>query len=534
MVTKVRTYGTSGGSLKCREPNSEDLTAKVVGDFGKWQLNISLLMALLKLPLAWYQLNIIFMAPPQDFWCAKPDSFSNYSEEEWRSLCSPDVEEHPCLIYDPDILVTAPNMDRSLIPLVACTKFIYDQSLFRRTIISDWNLVCTKHWLIHLTQCVMMWGVVVGGILFGIVADKYGRKIPLVVGLVVQTIASYIVSVIPWYWSFLTVWFVLALASGGIGIISFVVCMEVVSGKYRTTIPILYQLPFGLGSAVMASLAYWLRDWRKLEFALATFSSLFLLYWFWIPESPRWLLATGQTEKAIEILREAAKKNGRNYDPIYLKLLVGKLKPQISKGPGFLAFFKSKNMRAKTLLLSVSWFCTGLSFYTFAQYIGLIGGNIFLAVALSGIISAIGAMSSAFVITKTGRKTTVGIYQLLTAICFVMLLVVPKDLYVNNWPRLLFAGIGFAGMAGSIPALYLFSGELFPTIGRNVGVSGVTTFARIASMIAPAVVSLESFAANLPVILLTIVSFIQMIVLLPLPETKDTPLPNTLRQAEQF
>lgn len=75
-----------------------------------------------------------------------------------------------------------------------------------------------------------------------------------------------------------------------------------VSGKYRTTIPILYQLPFGLGSAVMASLAYWLRDWRKLEFALATFSSLFLLYWFWIPESPRWLLATGQTEKAIGVL----------------------------------------------------------------------------------------------------------------------------------------------------------------------------------------------------------------------------------------
>lgn len=95
-------------------------------------------------------------------------------------------------------------------------------------------------------------------------------------------------------------------------------------------------------------------------------------------------------------------------------------------------------------------FCTGLGFYTFAQYIGLVGGNIFLAVALSGIISAIGAMSSAFVITKTGRKTTVGIYQLLTAICFVMLLVVPKDLYVNNWPRLLFAGIGFAGMAVSL------------------------------------------------------------------------------------
>lgn len=72
-----------------------------------------------------------------------------------------------------------------------------------------------------------------------------------------------------------------------------------VGGKYRTTIPVIYQLPFGLGNAVMAGLAYWLRDWRKLEFALAALSSLFILYWFWVPESPRWLIATGQTDEVL-------------------------------------------------------------------------------------------------------------------------------------------------------------------------------------------------------------------------------------------
>lgn len=49
----------------------------------------------------------------------------------------------------------------------------------------------------------------------------------------------------------------------------------------------------------MAILAYWLRDWRKLEIALATLSSLFLFYWVLITESPRWLIATGQSEKAL-------------------------------------------------------------------------------------------------------------------------------------------------------------------------------------------------------------------------------------------
>lgn len=89
-------------------------------------------------------------------------------------------------------------------------------------------------------------------------------------------------------------------------------------------------------------------------------------------------------------------------------------------------------------------------------------------------------------------------------------------------------------MQGSIPALYLLSGELFPTLGRNAGVSGVTMFARIASMIAPAVVSLDSVIADLPIVLLAVMSLAQIFLLMPLPETKDSPLPDTLEQAELF
>lgn len=71
-------------------------------------------------------------------------------------------------------------------------------------------------------------------------------------------------------------------------------------------------------------------------------------------------------------------------------------------------------------------------------------------------------------------------------------------------------------------------------MGRNVGVSGVTTFARIASMVAPAVVGLDSVVPDFPLILLTITSILQIIILLPLPETKGKPLPDTVEQAEKF
>ncbi|XP_075975023.1 solute carrier family 22 member 3-like [Anticarsia gemmatalis] len=493
-----------------------------------------MLMSLLKIPIAWFQLNIIFMAPPQDFWCEKPPMFTKLTDQEWRKICSPRVQEFPCLIFDPDIILFDPTFDKTLVPLVPCPKFVYDTSMFKRTITSEWDLVCSKRWRTHLCQCVMMWGILVGGVIFGVLADKYGRRIPLMCALFMQGVTSLLASVIPWFWVFLTDWFILALANGGISVVSFVLCMEVVSGKWRTIIPVLYQLPFGLGNAIMAGLAYWLRDWRKLGIALSMLSSLYIFYWFWIPESPKWLIATGQTEKALEILQEAAIMNGRPISRRYIRILKNNyLIGHSKKPPGFIAFIKSKNLRTKTILLAINWFCTGLSFYTFAQYLGSIGGNVFVSVGMTGVISALGGLTCVFVLARVGRKTAVGIYQLITSSCFILILLIPRD-PESDWLRLLFAGIGFGGMAGTIPALYLFTGELFPTLGRNVGVSGVTTFARIASMIAPAVVTLESVMVDLPLIIVAIISLCQILLVLPLPETKDVPLPETLEEAEHI
>ncbi|XP_026318870.1 organic cation transporter protein-like isoform X3 [Hyposmocoma kahamanoa] len=447
----------SGSSNQKINLEKEDVTSKVVGDFGRWQLQISFLMSLLKLSNAWYQLNIIFMAPTQDFWCAKPTEFDDISDNEWRDICAPKIEEFPCLIYDPALLAAARDMDKSMIPLVACTNFVYDTSLFQRTMTSDWGLVCNRRWLIHT-----------------------------------------------------------------------------VSGKWRMTVPVLYQLPFGLGNTVMAFLAYWLRDWRKLEFGLATCSSLYILYWFCIPESPRWLIANGQINQAAEVLKKAAAKNNRYWSTDQIKRLIPTTRTDNKKPPGFSKFLKSRNMRLTTILLSINWLFTGIAFYTFVQFLGDIGGNIFITVALTGIVSTPGPIICVLIITRVGRRTTLWIFQFFTGLCFIALLLIPRDLCPQDWPRLLFAGIGFASMAASVPTLYLYTGELYPTLGRNVGVGGVTTFARIGSMIAPFVLSLDSTVVNFPLMFIATTTFAQMFLLYPLPETKGKPLPDTLEEAEQI
>lgn len=51
--------------------------------------------------------------------------------------------------------------------------------------------------------------------------------------------------------------------------------------------------------------------------------------------------------------------------------------------------------------------------------------------------------------------------------------------------RIFLASLGLVGMAISFPTIYLYSGEVFPTVVRNIGVGLGSISARIGSMIAP-------------------------------------------------
>lgn len=61
-------------------------------------------------------------------------------------------------------------------------------------------------------------------------------------------------------------------------VVSFVMCMEIVSGKWRSAVSILYQVPFGLGNSIMAGFAYFLRDWKAFHLALSLVASTFIFY----------------------------------------------------------------------------------------------------------------------------------------------------------------------------------------------------------------------------------------------------------------
>lgn len=147
-----------------------------IGQIGRWQIFVCGVMFLLKFSVAWHQLAIIFLAPKTEFTC----------EDETLQKCDPN-----CLEYD------------------------HDTETFTNTIQMEWNIVCEKASLVSMSQTVFMLGILVGSILFGILADSYGRRRPLIIAVVLQFVFGVAASFSPSFYLFVFMRFLTATATGG-------------------------------------------------------------------------------------------------------------------------------------------------------------------------------------------------------------------------------------------------------------------------------------------------------------------------------
>lgn len=477
------------------KPN--DPIQEAMGQFGKWHILVFASLFLIKFPVAWHQMSIIFLAPKPTFKCA------NYTIDK----CSPD-----------------------------CTEYEYDRSVFEETIITTFNLVCHNEQWANISQTIFMSGILVGSILFGTLADKFGRRIPLVVAVFLQLISGVATSFSPWFWLFCLLRFVTAVATGGTMTTSFVLVMEITSVRWRELISILYQIPFNLGHLTLPGFAYFIRDWRYLQLALSLPSIILISYYWLVPESPLWLFAVGRIDEASKVLEKSSRMNQLPTENIHRNLVAHKKQltssdnSTQSKG-NIWDLFRTPNMRTKTLCMCFNWLVCGLGFFGLAQYVGQVVGDIYMNVAVSAIMGLPGILSCIYTMRRFGRKKTMICANALVGICMISIALVPATM-----PGAIVAlsSIGMIGSNAAFPTAYLYACELFPTVVRNIGVGTASMVARIGSMVAPFVAGLSVTYHWLPPVIFGATSLIAMCLLFFLPETNGVPLPETLEDGENF
>ena len=76
--------------------------------------------------------------------------------------------------------------------------------------------------------------------------------------------------------------------------------VELTHGKWRTLLGhCLCEIGWSIGHASMGGLVAGVRDMSTLEMVIALSGAPFMLLWYFMPESPRWLLAKGRKDKVM-------------------------------------------------------------------------------------------------------------------------------------------------------------------------------------------------------------------------------------------
>lgn len=183
--------------------------------------------------------------------------------------------------------------------------------------------------------------------------------------------------------------------------------MEIIGVKWRELICVLYQIPFNVGHLMLPLFAYFIRDWRTFQFAVSIPSVLLLSYYWLIPESPRWLFTTGRVNESIEVLEKAAKCNKLPTENIKTSLEAthsAKTDTERNARGNFFDLYRTPNLRLRTICMHFNWFVCGMCFFGVSQYVGELGGNIFINVTISAASTIPGTIICIFLLKYWGRK----------------------------------------------------------------------------------------------------------------------------------
>ncbi|XP_023232364.1 organic cation transporter protein-like [Centruroides sculpturatus] len=520
--------------IKREIPEYSDIV-DLMGRWGYLQKKLVMFLFFFGFPNCWNNLGLTFMAPKINYWCS---SNLNMSEEDWKKYMLPKEERDGKLTYSQcrmyDIHLNTTNSSDE----IECHRWHYDLDFYHSTIIEKWDLVCDKAWLTSLSQTLYFSGFLVSMFICGQLSDRFGRKRISLLCVIGAGISGVICMLSPTYTLFAASRFFIAFFRSGSYICMYVLVMECVGKEYRSHVGLIQKYGWATAYIILPAIVWLVRDWFYIQLiATLPFFLLLSIYWL-VPESPRWLLSQNRLEEAETILKRCLKENNikvENLREIVL-FLSEKIKNEMGdkkkRQANILDLFKTPNLRKKTLILCYAWFSSAFGYYGLSLNANEIGGHPLLYFFFSGLVEFPAATLGMLLIKYIGRRRPQVGFLISSGIICILAAVVPSNLLEL---RIFFAVMAKLCVSASFLIIYIFSSEIYPTVIRNVGMGTSSMCARIGTLVVPFLKELgEIVHQALPLTLLGTFSITSGLLVLLLPETLHTHLPDTLAEGEQF
>ncbi|KQS39086.1 organic cation transporter protein isoform X1 [Drosophila erecta] len=506
------------------QDDDSDVISNFLGHYTRWSFLWTLLLCLFQLPTTFHLFMFVFQIAPKDFWCARPENLLQMSVSEWRNISQ---SSNGCLLLDVDYshvtyennqVINWPENDTNL-GYRQCWHFEFsDEDGSAKTLVQEFELVCGRDILSLVETCFLV-GAAAGAVLSGWISDRFGRRHTLMVFVTIQSVFGGILAFSTSVAMFMSLRVIIGFASMTVTVVSFVLVVELVSGKWRTVIGILNILPVAISYVLSAGLAYLIRDWRHLQLAISWPWLIMLSIWFWLPESPRWLLAQGRLDELCGLIERAARMNGTsaslpsNYRKtleaavpravqsppeatagVELKAVEAEAPDPSSSGPvnPLMVVFSAKYWRTTCLTL-VIWLTLIIIYFGLTLHLSNLGGNIYINSAVAGTVEAVSICISILVVLKVGiRRSLIG-YMLLPGLCCLS-----TNLVSNQTGVIALATIAKCLIGANNAIIPTYTAMQYPTIVRNFGVGMGNLASGIALILVPFLWQLEHIDPLLP------------------------------------
>ena len=233
------------------------------------------------------------------------------------------------------------------------------------------------------------------------------------------------------------------------------------------------QFGGGAGYLVLPGIAYWLRDFRKLQLATTLPQLFFLLGWRLLPESPRWLLTQGRSKEAEDVLIGGGTINKVATDLVQrqVQVLAQRLpKEQQARGSStsLKALWQSRALRRRTAALYLTWFVSEFEYYGFSLSAGNLGGDTFVNFLTMGAVEIPAYAVSMFLLKRFGRRAPYVFIMCLGAVASLAGAAVLGPGSNQTIARIILAMIGKFSVTAALGMLYVYSSEVLPTVGPAV------------------------------------------------------------------
>merc|ERR1712168_292374 len=132
-------------------------------------------------------------------------------------------------------------------------------------------------------------GLAIGSFIGGSITDILGRKNVMFFITAISVISLGIQSVSPNLWAFTIFWTIAKICSQVKYLAYSSYTIEIISPKWRAFAGQMNHIYYAIGCILSSPLSYLYRDWQTFTYSVVAIHSPLLLFWFLIPESPRWL-----------------------------------------------------------------------------------------------------------------------------------------------------------------------------------------------------------------------------------------------------